>query len=89
MDFQIGEEFVKMCQEIIAENKSPDEWAEIESDDMFQSDNYEGGFEAIEMEFCFSVFVDDVEYWFQISLEEAERIAARLQDIVDIRPAET
>jgi hypothetical protein len=62
------------CKEIIAENKTVAEWAEIESDDMFQAGRYEGGFDATGMEFCFSVCIDDVEYWFELSLDTIYKI---------------
>ena len=41
-------EFVEICGEIHAENLTVAEWREIESDDMFQSEHFCGGFEAIE-----------------------------------------
>ena len=41
---------------------------------MFQKGNYIGGFDATEMKFCFSVFVDYQEYWFQILLEGLKEI---------------
>jgi hypothetical protein len=67
-------EFYQICEEIILENKSISQWAAIESDDMFQSGKYEGGFDATGMEFCFSVFVNNVEYWFQLSLDSIQEI---------------
>ncbi len=57
---------------ILSEKKSLGEWAEIESDDYFQTDRYVGGFDATEMAFCFSLFDQGIEYWFQFSLEQIE-----------------
>lgn len=63
-------EFSIIADIIIKDNKSLDEWAEIESDDMFQEDCYVGGFDRTEMEFCFSYYDETGdEYWFQISLD--------------------
>jgi len=70
MILKFEEEFYEICKEIIAENKSIEEWAEIESDDQFQSAIYEGGFDATEMAFCFSVYIEKQEYWFQLPLTQ-------------------
>ena len=75
MVHQIKDELITICIEICNQNKSIDEWRGVESSDMFQSEHYNGGFDAIEDEFCFSVYIDDVEYWFQISIEEVNMIA--------------
>lgn len=69
-----GAAFFKICAEIVSENKSIAEWAEIESDDMFQVAEYEGGFDATGMEFCFIVYINSVEYWFQLSLDAIVKI---------------
>lgn len=37
---------------------------------------YGGGFDATEGEFCFETYVDGVEYWFQFTLTDAQRVAA-------------
>jgi hypothetical protein len=74
MKYQIDTEFMKICKDIIAENKTIDEWLEIESDDMFQSPKYEGGFDSVENAFCFSIYIDSKEYWFQVNLEEVNQI---------------
>ncbi len=88
MIHEVNNDLYLICEEIVAENKNIDQWAEIESSDMFQKGNYEGGFDATEMEFCFSVFLDNCEYWFQISLEQVEKIYLRQLNNIDIRPAE-
>jgi len=80
--------FYLISKEIISEKKDVNQWAEIESDDMFQKGNYEGGFDATEMEFCFRVFIDDIEYWFQLPLESIEKVYSRQLDEVDIRLAD-
>jgi len=75
-ELEIDKEFVNICYQIKAENKSEEDWALLESDDMFQSKNYVGGFEESEMEFCFSYFDKDRnEYWFQLPLHDVIQIA--------------
>jgi hypothetical protein len=80
--------FYEICKQIISENKSLEEWAEIESDDMFQSDIYEGGFDATGMEFCFSVYIQDVEYWFHVSLESIYEINKKNIKEVEVTKAD-
>ena len=50
----VDQEFLTICEEILKEGHSLEEWREIESDDMFQYPHYEGGFDATEDAFCFS-----------------------------------
>jgi hypothetical protein len=88
MIHKLDSDFYTICKEIITENKSLGEWAEIESDDQFQLGKYEGGFDATEMEFCFAVRIDNKEYWFQLSLDAVDRINRRLLDEVEIRKAD-
>lgn len=75
MIFKIDQELKFICQQISEENKSIEQWNEIESDDMFQNVKYVGGFDATEEEFCFSVYIECKEYWFQFSLEDAKGIS--------------
>ena len=51
---EVDEELKNICRQILNENKSHKEWDEIESDDMFQSPKYCGGYDAAEQEFTFS-----------------------------------
>lgn len=75
MIIKVDNEFRKICETIVAENKTNEEWSDIESCDMFQSDHYCGGYESIEKEFCFSYYDENnKEYWFQLSLNEIHRI---------------
>lgn len=55
---------------------------------MFQKGSYIGGFDATEQEFCFSVFLDCKEYWFQFSLGEAKEIYQGLINDLDIYAAD-
>lgn len=76
MNVPVTEELLGLLREIVAEQKSNDEWAEIESDDMFQSESFVGGYEADEEAFTFSYYAGDKEYWFQLTLEEVQSIVA-------------
>jgi hypothetical protein len=71
MEIAVSHELLEICDKILAERRTTEEWAEIESDDMFQSPSYCGGFDADEGAFCFS-FYDERrnEFWFQLTLEE-------------------
>ena len=73
MTIPINEELKDICKEIVAENLSLEEWSHIESDDMFQTKTFEGGFDATAKEFVFSFFAEK-EYWFQLSLADVIKI---------------
>jgi hypothetical protein len=80
-------EFRSLCREIVAENQTEEEWAEMESDDMFQSESYVGGYDADEEAFCFSHYAPDgEEYWFQVTLPEVQEVAAGGNPVVEVRP---
>jgi len=68
---KVNKEFKQILNRIKEENKSITEWREIESSDMFQSESFNGGFDATEDKFLFSYYdLDGKEYWFEFSLEE-------------------
>lgn len=74
MEIQVTDELVEICRRIVAEDRSEDEWASMESDDMFQTQNYVGGFDATEGAFCFSFFgASRQELWFQMHAGAGER----------------
>jgi len=84
MQIPIDDEFLTLCEQILKEGLSLEEWREIESDDMFQSPHYEGGFDATEDAFCFSYFDPEGggELWFQLTLSEiTEAVAGKLRSI--------
>ncbi len=85
MYFQIDESFIAICKQIQQEQKSLEEWASIESDDMFQYENIIGGFDATENEFCFSIFQDENEYWLQISLLQIPQILSGEITSIEVR----
>jgi hypothetical protein len=71
MDIPINEELLTILREIHSQSKSEEEWAAIESSDMFQSASYDGGYDATEQAFCFSYYAPDgMEYWFQLTLDD-------------------
>ena len=74
MNILISKELLQIFELIRSEAKSAIEWAEIESDDQFQTENFVGGFDATENEFCFSCFYQDKELWFQLGLKEIHEI---------------
>ena len=89
MQLHIDAEFVTICRQIVEENKSDEEWAEIESDDMFESDHYAGGYDADEEAFCFSHYdATGEEHWFQVTLAEVQAIAAGEERAIEVRLAE-
>lgn len=69
----LNTELKSICKQIVEENKTLDEWAEIESDDLIRSTSFDGGFDATEKEFVFSYY-GDTEYLFQLSLEQVQHI---------------
>lgn len=86
MKLPSDQEFAAICREIRDENLTLEAWDEICSDDMFQSEHFCGGFENTEDQFTFSYYhADGQEYWFQITLEEAQRIAAGEEVMLDLR----
>ena len=63
------------------------EWAK---DDMFQKGSCVGGFDADEMEFCFSYYdKNHKEFWFQLNLVQISDIVASKLRLVDVHKVET
>jgi hypothetical protein len=88
MQIPTNEDLRSICREISDKGFSVEQWAEIESSDMFQSDAFCGGFDADEQAFLFSWYANDNgEYWFQLSIELAKSIAAGNSPIIEGRPA--
>lgn len=70
IEIPITEELENICKEILSKDLSLEQWSEIESDDMFQSKIYSGGYDSDEQAFCFSLYKNGKEFWFQITLGE-------------------
>lgn len=88
MRFPVDEEIKMICSHILSRSLTPDEWAEIQPDDEFSTPHYEGGFEAIEIAFYFSRFIDEHEWWFQITIDEVAAIDRGDISEIEVRPAE-
>lgn len=89
LSLEVSPEFRAICEEIIEAQRDEDEWAEVESDDMFRSASFCGGFEASERAFTFSYYDErKCEYWLQVTLDEAREIAEGRRISLVLRPAE-
>ena len=81
----IDEDLKGICRSIISENKTDDQWTEIESDDMFQVGPYSGGYSGIEQEFWFSYYdSENKEWWFGFNLIDAKRIESGELQYLDL-----
>jgi hypothetical protein len=89
MQIRIDQEFIMLCEQILKEGRSLEEWREFESDDMFQSARYTGGFDAIEDAFCFSYYDSGGgEFWFQLTPAQISEIVAGNLKAIEVRSAE-
>ena len=89
MKLVVDKEFFGICKEILNRKLTLAEWSEIESNDEFQTENYCGGFDETENEFCFSYYDEErTEYWFQKSLLEIQKINSGKIIEFEIRLAE-
>ena len=88
MTREIDSEFRIICENIIDENRSISEWKEIEADDYIQTEHYEGGFDADEEEFCFSLYENNQEYWFQLSLNDIRAIVDGTLNTITVEVAD-
>jgi len=85
MEIKVDDELKGICESVVKENKTEEQWAEVESSDMFQVDPYQGGYESDEGAFCFSYYeANGKEYWFQITLKEVEEISQGHKDIIEL-----
>lgn len=88
MNLKITPELFSIFQKIIRENKNETQWAEIESSDMYQTENFSGGFDETENAFCFSYYDQKKnEYWFQLPLNEIKNIVDDQTHFIAIRKA--
>ncbi|WP_299214666.1 hypothetical protein [uncultured Aquimarina sp.] len=89
MKLKVDPEFKEVCKEIVNRELTIFQCELIESYDMFQTDNYNGGFDATESEFCFSYYDQNKrEYWFQVSLSNIEKILTNDIEELEIRVAD-
>ena len=86
MEIRISDELRQICERIVLEDKSEAEWALIESCDMFQTEHFNGGFDADEQAFCFSYYDEnESEFWFQMSLSEVADIISGKKSLLQVR----
>lgn len=84
----INTDLKSICDEIVDDNLTDEQWAAIESDDTFKRESIVGGYDADESAFCFSYFDDEKkEYWFQFDIGTAKKIAEGIEISVEGRPA--
>lgn len=87
MEIEIDQEFIEICSRIMNEKKSEEEWALLESSDMFQTKHFCGGYDATEMAFCFSYYDSKTdEFWFQVDLNEVSKILNKEIKYLEARP---
>lgn len=74
MKIKMDEELRGIFQDILDQGKNHEDWALLESSDMFQTNHYCGGYDATEEAFCFSYYTEEgKEFWFQLSLEDMKK----------------
>ena len=84
----IPEELKHICKEIISSGKTNEEWAEVESDDWFQTETIVGGYDATEKAFCFSYYDSQgEEYYFQFTFDEVNKILSGKKLELELRKA--
>ncbi len=89
MKLAISDELLDLLRNIVRQGLQLHEWASIESCDMFQSPNFVGGFDATEMEFCFSYFdPNGCEFWFQLPLDRIHALVKGEEGEVEVRKAD-
>jgi hypothetical protein len=88
MKIPVSEELITIFRNILAKNKTVDEWSEIESDDTFQTPSFCGGFDATEKAFCFRYYDKaGEEFWFQLTLDEIDQFVGAPDGEIGLRPA--
>ena len=86
MQLTVDEEFRKLAEEIAAWMDTEPDWRECESDDMFQSEQYCGGYDADEEAFTFSHYDGGgEEWWFQLTPSQVIDAARGRLSTVDAR----
>ncbi|MEH6344348.1 MAG: hypothetical protein V7785_04635 [Bermanella sp.] len=83
MEIPITEELELICFQIKVKNYSVTQWSDLARADMFQYEHISGGFDKQENRFCFSYYSEnDIEYWFQLSLQQAIAVANGKEPII-------
>jgi hypothetical protein len=71
---EVRAELAFLCRLIAARKRSSAEWAEVASDDKFESRHLLGQFDAAEGRFVFRHRRAGEESWFRLSLEDAHGV---------------
>ena len=88
MKLPVSQEFLGICQQIADTAWTNAEWAEHEADDWFQTDHFDGGYDATERAFCFSCVRPDLsEYRFQLTLVQIDEVLAGRLEELNLMPA--
>ena len=88
MKSNVDDEFNNICQQIVTEKFTPEQWREVESDDEFQSVHFCGGYDADEDAFCFSYYdVEGKEWWFHLTLPEVQKVLRCETNQIELRAA--
>jgi hypothetical protein len=84
MKIKIDGDLMTICKQIVNYKHTEDEWAGMESGDMFQIGRYNGGFDADDMFFAFSFEEKGEEWCFSLNLEEVQDIAEQTKIDVNV-----
>ena len=87
MKIPVSDAFRSICQQIQDHDRTLEQWAEHESDDMFQAGGFKGGFNPMESEFCFSYHdAEKREHWVQLPLTDVPRILSGELSELEVEP---
>lgn len=88
MILPVNDDLRGICEEIVREGRTEEEWYEVAAGDWFQTDTVHGGYESPEDGFTFSYYPPDGgELWFQLSLAEVVEVMAGTRTTVECSPA--
>lgn len=87
MQIELGEKFLDICKEIIAEDLTEDEWAGRASSDYFYEMPFCGGFEKEANAFIFGFYdANDDLYSFKLALSQIpEIVSGKIQSVEAMR----
>ena len=86
MKTSVDQDFLEIVKDIVQMNHSEEEWAALESSDMFQRGVYNGGYNAEDRFFAFS-FKDEsnTEWCFSLTLDEVKQISRKEKTVLEIQ----
>jgi len=87
MEIKVDEQLKGILEEIKGFDYSVDQWAEIESDDMFQTQSYCGGFDGDAKSFYFRYFTKaGDQFWFDFRLEDITSLLSGAIPVLNLAP---